>query len=85
MVGGRALLPRTVIQSIKIKVGLMLNIQELNNYVTCHSRGDAIHVSGKTLQEWRQMMGALTMVNLKSTCLQLCAAEKLEIQVKLQR
>ena len=66
-----------VIQPTKNKVRPVLDFQELNGHVMCHTGDDVTDMYGETLKEWRQTRGASTIVDLKSTYLQIHVAEKL--------
>lgn len=66
-----------VIQPTKNKVRPVLDFRELNAYVKCHTGDDVISVCSETLRDWRQMKGAMTIVDLKSAYLQIHVAKKL--------
>lgn len=69
------LLLMLVNQPAKHKVRPVLDIRELNTFVSCHTECDDIDVRG-TMRDWRQTMGAAKIVDQKSACLQLHVAEK---------
>ena len=66
-----------VVQATKNKVRPVLDFRELNEHVKCHTGDDVADVCGETLREWRQMVGASAIVDLKSAYLQLHVHEKL--------
>ena len=63
--------------SAKFKVRPMLDFRELNTYEASHMESNGMDVCGETMWEWRQMVGADTIVDLKSAYCQLYVAEKL--------
>lgn len=76
-VDGGVLPLMAAIQPTKNKVRPVLDYRELNTYVMCHTGDDVTDVCGETLRDWRQMRGAMTIVDLKSAYLQIHVAKKL--------
>ena len=58
-----------VVQPTKNKVRPVLDYQELDKHVSCHTGGDFIDVCGKTLRRWRQKSVTSTIVDVKSAYL----------------
>lgn len=54
-----------VIQPMKQKAQPVLDFQELNEYMMCHTGGNSIDVCGETLWKWRQMVQASMIGDLK--------------------
>ena len=65
-----------VVQPTKNKVRLVLDFQELNKYVACHTK-DGIDVCKEVMREWTRMERATKIVDLKLTYLQIHVDEKL--------
>lgn len=57
-------------QPTKHKVRLVLDFREVNTYISCH-------MGRETMREWRQTIGAATIVDPKLAYLQLHVTEKL--------
>ena len=69
-----------VVQPTKNKVWQVLDFQELNKYMTCHTR-DGIDVCEEVMKEWRRMEWATKIVDLKSAYLQIHVDMKLTLSI----
>lgn len=54
------------VQPTKNKIRSVLDYRELNQYVSCNSGGERIDECVETIRKWRWMIGAFTVVDLKS-------------------
>lgn len=66
-----------VVQLAKINIRPMLDFRELNNHVKCNTGDNTIDIDTETLRKRKQMTGTTTLVDLKSTYLQLYIEKKL--------
>ena len=75
---GKGVLPlMAVFQVTKKKIRPVLDYQELNRFVTCHTRSNIIDVCDEKMRKWRRLEGGTAIVDLKSVYLQLHVAKEL--------
>ena len=69
-----------VVQPTKKKVRPVLDSQELNKYVACHTR-DGIEVCEEVMREWRRMEQETNIVNLVNLPSNSCGQETMVVSI----